>query len=90
MLSLNVDIRNIKLTLHHQCGAEEYRRRRAAGETPFPPAMRLDNTSELTVRSTKGGHDISCRVFGESARFTPRGVLYHIHGGGYVIGSASG
>ncbi|KAJ5964123.1 uncharacterized protein N7479_003999 [Penicillium vulpinum] len=71
-----------------QCGAAEYRRRRVAGETPFPQAPKVDNTSDILVPSPEG-HEIHCRVFGHDHP-NPKGVFYHIHGGGYVLGSSAG
>ncbi|OCK80949.1 alpha/beta-hydrolase [Lepidopterella palustris CBS 459.81] len=71
-------------------GAAEYRKRRAAGHTPFPPAPKLDHAVEFTIKSARGGHEIPVRVLSRSAETNPKGVYYHIHGGGFVIGAAAG
>lgn len=71
-----------------KCGIDEYRRRRAAGETPFPPPTVLPNGREFEIPTPDGRH-LKFRVFGENIS-VPKGVFYHIHGGGYVLGSASG
>ncbi|KAK5731824.1 hypothetical protein LTR17_011036 [Elasticomyces elasticus] len=56
-------------------GAEEYRKMRWNGETPLPkPASR------------EPGRSIPCRVFTPD-NGKPKGVFYHIHGGGWVLQS---
>jgi acetyl esterase/lipase len=73
-----------------QVGASKYRELRAAGKTPFPPAPRLDQLAkDFAIQSPTTKAIISCRgFFGDGA--PPVGIYYHIHGGGYVLGSASG
>ncbi|KAK6380200.1 hypothetical protein LTS17_005389 [Exophiala oligosperma] len=67
------------------CGPQEYRRRRAAGETPFPRPVVIERGIWRTIRSPEGV-PLPLRIFEPSDH--PRGVFYHIHGGGYVLGSA--
>jgi acetyl esterase/lipase len=73
-----------------QVGASTYRELRAAGKTPFPPAPRLDEfAKDFTIKSPTTQTAISCRgFFGDGV--PPAGIYYHIHGGGYVLGSAAG
>lgn len=72
-----------------ECGASEYRRRRAAGETPFPKSVVLPNGRDFWVPVTED-RELKARVFGEEIPASNRkGVFYHIHGGGNVLGSCS-
>ncbi|KAH0837221.1 hypothetical protein FOPE_04546 [Fonsecaea pedrosoi] len=69
-----------------KCGAREYRQRRAQGATPFPRPMLLGEAEEISIESNHGPA-IKCRLF-QPPGAKPIGVFYHIHGGGYVLGSA--
>ena len=65
-------------------GPESFRAARRRGDGPFPaPVM----SSRATVRTIRGrdGHDIPLRIV---APDNPRGVYFHIHGGGWVLGGA--
>jgi acetyl esterase/lipase len=73
-----------------QVGASKYRELRAAGKTPFPPAPRLDEfAKDFTIQSPTTKAEIPCRGFFGNGN-PPVGIYYHIHGGGYVLGSAAG
>ena len=65
-------------------GAESSRAARRRGDGPFPPP---EMSPRATVRTIKGkhGHDIPLRII---APDNPRGVYFHIHGGGWVLGGA--
>ncbi|KAJ3531567.1 hypothetical protein NM208_g8826 [Fusarium decemcellulare] len=67
------------------CGAQEYRRRRAAGETPFPQPATLKDGGWFTIEGPSR-NQLPCRLF--EPQQPARGVFYHMHGGGYVLGSA--
>jgi acetyl esterase/lipase len=65
-------------------GAETTRAARRRGDGPFPaPVM----SQRAVVRSIPGkdGNDIPLRIV---APQSPRGVYFHIHGGGWVLGGA--
>lgn len=68
-----------------KCGVQEYRRRRAAGETPFPAPWVLASGRNFRVPISEE-RELNARVFGEEMT-RPKGVYYHIHGGGNVLGS---
>lgn len=70
-----------------QHGVHEHRRRTAAGATPFPTPIVLSNGRNFLV-PTPDGRLLKARVFGEGMT-DPKGVFYHIHGGGNVFGSCS-
>lgn len=53
---------------------------------PPPPAQVLDSGKNITLPSRDPGRQIPCRVF-EPASGKPKGVFYHIHGGGWVLQS---
>jgi len=59
------------------------RAQRAAGKGIFPPAPRLDEARDRTIRG-RGG-EIRLRTFVPPA---VRGAYLHIHGGGWVLGAA--
>jgi acetyl esterase len=65
-------------------GPEASRAARRRGDGPFPAPVL---SSRATVRTIKGkhGHDIPLRII---APDNPRGVYFHIHGGGWVLGGA--
>jgi acetyl esterase/lipase len=56
----------------------------ARGDGTIPATPRSPRAETLSIRG-KGGHDIVLRVI---APAQPRGVLLHIHGGGWTIGTA--
>ena len=68
----------------YEVGAAKYRQMRANGETPLPMPIILDSGKNIKIASREKGREIPCRVFTpESGK--PKGVYYHIHGGGWVL-----
>lgn len=60
--------------------------RKSLEEEPlFPQPPKSDNATERTIPGPAG--DITLRQFIPSS---PKGVYYHIHGGGWMLGSADG
>lgn len=66
-------------------GAQETRDARVRGEGPFPPPVYSDKARTIEIAGP-AGNTIELRVI---APDTPTGVYLHIHGGGWVLGSAS-
>lgn len=66
-------------------GVTEARARRLRGDGPFPLAPKSDRAETRTIPG-KGG-DIELRII---APENPRGAYLHLHGGGWVFGSADG
>ncbi len=70
---------------HWDIGIAEARARRDRGEGPFPPTEKSNRAITRTIPG-KGG-DIELRIIAPQA---PKGVYLHLHGGGWVFGSADG
>ena len=66
-------------------GAEAAREARRQGRGPFPPAI-ISPRARTMVITGRDGNEIPLRII---APDQPRGVYLHIHGGGWVLGSAS-
>lgn len=70
----------------YEVGARKYREMRWNGETPLPKPVVLDSGKNIELPSRDSGRKIPCRVFvPENGK--PKGVFYHIHGGGWVLQS---
>ncbi len=67
-------------------GAADYRQARREGRGPFP-AYVLSPRARTLVITGFAGNEIPLRVI-TPANGAPRGVYLHIHGGGWVLGSA--
>lgn len=65
-------------------GAEATREARRQGRGPFPPVVLSPRARTLTIPG-RDGNEITLRII---APDQPRGVYLHIHGGGWVLGSA--
>ena len=65
-------------------GAEVTREARRQGRGPFPPVV-LSPQARTIVVPGRDGHQIPLRIIAPSQA---RGVYLHIHGGGWVLGSA--
>jgi acetyl esterase/lipase len=65
-------------------GAEATRQLLRRGEGPFPAPVRSPRARTIELNG-KEGNTIPLRVF---APADPRGVYFHIHGGGWVFGGA--
>jgi acetyl esterase/lipase len=65
-------------------GAEATREARRQGRGPFPPAIKSPRARTIFIQG-RDGNEIPLRVI---APAQPRGVYLHIHGGGWVLGSA--
>ncbi|PVH72282.1 alpha/beta-hydrolase [Cadophora sp. DSE1049] len=76
----------------YQIGAGKYRRMRWAGESALPPPVVLPQALDITIPSRGKGREIPCRLVYPQARKTDeerkgvKGVVLHIHGGGWVLG----
>jgi acetyl esterase/lipase len=66
-------------------GAENAREARRQGRGPFPPAI-ISPRARTMVITGRDGNEIPLRII---APEQVRGVYLHIHGGGWVLGSAS-
>ncbi|KAK5694144.1 hypothetical protein LTR97_009765 [Elasticomyces elasticus] len=53
---------------------------------PSKPQVVLDSGKNITIPSREPGRSIPCRVFTPD-NGKPKGVFYHIHGGGWVLQS---
>ncbi|KUJ12932.1 alpha/beta-hydrolase [Mollisia scopiformis] len=75
-----------------EVGAAKYREMRWAGETALPAPTMLPEAIDITILSRENGRDIPCRLFFPSGRKSEadqkkcKGVVMHIHGGGWVLG----
>ena len=69
----------------HTVPPEETRRARVEGTGTFPPSPLLPEGSDRTIPGPDG-HEIVLRTFVPPGDV--RGVYLHIHGGGWVLGSA--
>lgn len=65
-------------------GAEATREARRQGRGPFPPPVKSPRARTLVIAG-RDGNEIPLRVI---APDSARGVYLHIHGGGWVLGSA--
>jgi acetyl esterase/lipase len=65
-------------------GAETTRVARRRGDGPFPAPVMSQRASIRTIRGT-AGNDIPLRIVPPGS---PRGVYFHIHGGGWVLGGS--
>ncbi|KAJ5793864.1 hypothetical protein N7457_000463 [Penicillium paradoxum] len=68
--------------------AAEYRKWRNEGLNGFPKPFVLPEASTITIHSSHGDHSIPLRVLTPATE--AKGVLLHVHGGGFVIGSSAG
>ncbi|EXJ91557.1 hypothetical protein A1O3_00105 [Capronia epimyces CBS 606.96] len=72
-------------------GAQVYREMRAKGQTVFPPYTLNASATNVEVPSREAGRRINCRLIKPSnASVRPQGIFLHIHGGGWVLGTAQG
>ncbi|KAJ9643080.1 hypothetical protein H2199_004603 [Coniosporium tulheliwenetii] len=69
----------------YEVGAAKYRKMRWAGETPFPKPVVLDSGIDMTLPSREAGREIPCRMFKPPQGKDVKGVVMHIHGGGWVL-----
>lgn len=58
---------------------------RKNGETPLPKPVTLDSGKDIKLPSREKGREIPCRVFTPEDGSKPKGVYYHIHGGGWCL-----
>ncbi len=65
-------------------GAEVTREARRQGRGPFPAPVKSPRARTIAITG-RDGNEIPLRVIAPDA---PRGVYLHIHGGGWVLGSA--
>ena len=65
-------------------GAEQTREARRQGRGPFPPAIKSARARTIII-SGRDGNEIPLRII---APDQIKGVYLHIHGGGWVLGSA--
>src|SRR5277367_2930963 len=65
-------------------GAATFREARRRGEGPFPAPVMSSRARTITIAG-KDSSEIPLRVI---APERPRGIYFHIHGGGWVLGGA--
>lgn len=71
-------------------GAAATREARRQGRGPFPPPVYSPRARTRTIEG-HDGNDIPLRIIApDHAPGSPRGVYLHLHGGGWVLGSADG
>jgi len=69
-----------------EVGAARYREMRWNGETALPKPVVLESAQTIQLPSRDSGREIPCRIFKPTSA-APRGVIYYIHGGGWVLQS---
>lgn len=75
----------------YEVGAQKYREMRSGGDTPFPKPLHLDEGINELIPSREPGRNIPVRIMRPQGHDKPvKGVLFYIHGGGFVLQSESG
>ncbi|KIW85165.1 hypothetical protein Z517_00555 [Fonsecaea pedrosoi CBS 271.37] len=74
-----------------EVGAEVYRDMREKGQAAFPAFKYVEGATNIDIPSREEGRTVLCRVIKPSTPSTQqRGIFLHIHGGGWVLGTAKG
>lgn len=73
-----------------QVGPQAYRAMREAGKTVFPAYTLLPEAGEIDIPSRETGRSIPCRLIKPKSTNSRPGIFLHIHGGGWVLGTAKG
>jgi acetyl esterase/lipase len=76
------------LTESFKVGAAKFRQMRENGETPIPKPTVLPEGHDIIIPSRDSDRSIPCRLFHPTSS-KPKGVILHIHGGGWVLMSHS-
>lgn len=71
----------------YNVGAEEYRKRRAEGQTAFPKPIHLSRAKVVDIPSRDEGRCIKLRCFVPEGKI--QGIYLHMHGGGWVLSDAA-
>lgn len=71
---------------HGQVGAPAYRKMRWEGKTPLPKPVVLPDGINGEIPSRDPGRSIPYRMF-KPENGMSKGILMHIHGGGWVLQS---
>ena len=71
-----------------EVGVAKYRKMREAGETTLPAPVMLDGTS-FEIPSREPGRNVPCRVMRPDGDVPVKGIVMHIHGGGWVLSTYS-
>jgi len=61
-----------------------------SGQTPIPPPKLLDSAESFDIPSRDAGRLIHSRILKPEHGIVPRGVMMHLHMGGWAIGSEDG
>ena len=72
------------LTCPLQVGAAKYREMRMKGQTPLPKPVILPQGQDIQLPSRDSNRTIPCRLL-EPSSGSSKGVILHIHGGGWVL-----
>jgi acetyl esterase/lipase len=70
-----------------QVGAAKYRQLRWDGKTPLPKPIVLEHGVNGSLPSRDAGRTIPYRMFKPEGEGESKGLLMHIHGGGWVLQS---
>lgn len=68
-------------------GPAKFREMMEVGETIFPVPTYLPEAKDETLPSRDAGRDIPLRVYRPDNGEKSKGVILHIHGGGFIFGS---
>jgi acetyl esterase/lipase len=71
----------------YEVGAARYREMREQGQTSLPVPEYFPNASDGAIPSRDHGRTVPIRVYRPDNGQPSQGVLLHVHGGGFIIGS---
>jgi len=71
----------------NEVGPAKYRAMRDTGETPLPPRVFLPGAKDIPLPSRDADRTIPVRIYTPDNGQPSRGILLHLHGGGFVLGT---
>ena len=69
----------------HEVGVEKYRQMRETGETPLPVPVYLPEAKDAEFPARDPGRTIPVRVYAPDDGKPSKGIILHMHGGGFVL-----